>query len=592
LGSHYSVTACGPGRANPWRTLAGLTLITMGSVACVAIPERELVQTGTQEATSVALPPVEEPVYASFDRDTLYGLLVAEFAGRRGQLGLATAQYLELAKKTGDVGIAERATRMALVSRDDEASVSAAGEWARLDEDSLDAAAVNAALLIRVGRIDDAFTEFNRMLYLGRDDPRRAYARITEVLGREQKRDTAFEVMQRIVDGRDADPDARYALAELATRTGKIDRAVSELEAIQAAIPDDERSADLLARVLQMRGDTERAISVLSGFLDRRPAAHGARMSYARLLVGEERFAEARDQFARVADALPDNAEARYDYAIVLLQMEDQDGAREQFEQLARAGKREESSWYFIGQIAEAQDDPKAALAAYRRVIGGEFRLNAQIRMSALMASDGDLTGARAQLQGLRRDYRAERVRLYRAEGDILVRAEQLDEATAVYDAALAELPNNTDLLYARAMVAAQADRVADLERDLREVLSREPENADALNALGYTLADKTDRLEEALTLIERAHVLKPDDHYIVDSMGWVLHRLGRNKDAETQLRRALELQPDAEVAAHLGEVLWALEKRDEARRIWREALEREPEAQEVLETIRRLDAD
>lgn len=577
------------------RRAAHLLVLTAVLFAGCAGTDLQLAAGEAADAAPTEAEPLPAPVpvvYADLDRDTLYGLLVAEMAGRRGQFGLATSRYLELARSTGDIGVAERATRMALVSGNDQASVDAASEWARLAPDNLDAASVHGALQLRLGRSDEAFDEFDRMLRLPDVEPRNAYGRITEVLGREQNREQAFAVMRRLVDARGGHPDARYALAQLATRVGDLPQAVTELRAIREAAPDDERSADLLARVLQSQGESEAALAVLNDYLARRPEAHGARMSYARLLVGQNRFDEASREFARVSRAQPDNADARYAYAIVLLQLEDHDGARKQFETLAQSGKREQSSWYYLGQIAELQEDSEAALAAYRRVDMGEFRLNAQIRVAALLALDGNLSGARAHLQDLRRQYPGDRVRLFRAEADLLVRAEQFDEGTAVYDRAIAQLPQNTDLLYARAMLAARQDKVEALERDLRDILSREPDNADALNALGYTLADQTDRLEEARDFIARALALKPDDHYVVDSMGWVLYRLGRNEEAVAHLERALELQADPEVAAHLGEVLWAMGRRDEARRVWGDALERDPEAEKVLETIRRLDAD
>ena len=158
-----------------------------------------------------------------------------------------------------------------------------------------------------------------------------------------------------------------------------------------------------------------------------------------------------------------------------------------------------------------------------------------------------------------------------------------------VYDASLEEVPGNSDLLYSRGMLADKLDRLDIVERDMREIISREPDNADALNALGYTLADRTDRYEEAYALIKRAIELKPDEPYIVDSMGWVLYRMGRHQEALEQLRRAMSINPDPEIAAHLGEVLWALGKQAEAREIWSTALEATPEDERLLDVIERF---
>ena len=182
-----------------------------------------------------------------------------------------------------------------------------------------------------------------------------------------------------------------------------------------------------------------------------------------------------------------------------------------------------------------------------------------------------------------------EAVRVYRSEAEILVRKDRLMDAMSVYDVALQEFPENNDLLYARAMLAEKLNMLDVLERDLRDVLSREPNNADALNALGYTLADRTDRYEEALEFIKRAYELKPDDHYIVDSMGWIMYRLGRHDEALKYLRRAMELNNDSEIAAHLGEVLWVMGDETAAREIWDTALETTPEDKRLLDVIKRF---
>ena len=196
---------------------------------------------------------------------------------------------------------------------------------------------------------------------------------------------------------------------------------------------------------------------------------------------------------------------------------------------------------------------------------------------------------ARAHLHGLRGSNLREAIRIYRAEAEILMRLERFEEAMEVYDLSLNEFPQDTDLLYARAMLAEKLDRIGLLESDLTNILSREPNNADALNALGYTLADRTDRLDEAYVLIKRAFDLKPDDHYVVDSLGWVLYRMGRHQEAVAQLRRAMEINPDPEIAAHLGEVLWAMGNRDEARTVWETALQTTPDDKRLLDVKKRF---
>ena len=206
-----------------------------------------------------------------------------------------------------------------------------------------------------------------------------------------------------------------------------------------------------------------------------------------------------------------------------------------------------------------------------------------------LLADSGEVEAAQRHLHGVRSETTQEAVRIYSAEAGLLSRFARYDQAMEVYDAALEEFPGNSDLLYARGMLAVRMDRLDVLERDMRAIIAREPDNADALNALGYTLADRTDRYEEAYALIKRAIELKPDDHYIVDSLGWVLHRMGRHREALVQLRRAMSINPDPEIAAHLGEVLWVLGNKVEARAVWSTALETAPDDEHLLDVIERF---
>ncbi len=205
-----------------------------------------------------------------------------------------------------------------------------------------------------------------------------------------------------------------------------------------------------------------------------------------------------------------------------------------------------------------------------------------------LLAKQDKLDSAREHLHAIRSRNSKEGVRLYLVESELLIEADRHADARGVYDHALAEHPEDSDLLYARAMLAEKMDRLDLLEEDLRSIISREPNNAQALNALGYTLADRTDRYQEAYEFISRALEIKPDDYYILDSMGWVLYRLGRHQEALEYLRRAAGLTDDSEVAAHLGEVLWVTGDKAGAHKVWESALETTPDDERLLELMKR----
>jgi len=524
-----------------------------------------------------------------FTQDVLYKLLLAELAGRRSQLSLAVSTYLQVARQTRDPAVAERATRIAVFARDNERGQQAAQLWTEVAPDNSEAKQVYAAMLIRTGELDLAVAELEKLLGSGETGSEAGFSLVTEMLSRQKDRAKAMEVMERLVSKRADDKTALFAFAHLAARAGDMKRAEELLKQIIAVTPGDSRATILYARVLQREGDAEGALKVLADSLEVQPKASDVRMTYARLLVDAKRYEEARAQFERLAKDEPKNANVLYALGLLLLQTNRLDEAKAQFQQLVDIGQRVRTARFYLGRIAESQKDTAAALAAYRKVDRGEHYLNAHIRVAVIMAENGEVEDARQHLHGVVRRNMQEAIRLFRAEAELLTSVKRYDEAMGVYDLALDEQPGNADLLYSRAMLAERMDRLDILERDLMAVLARNPKNSDALNALGYTLADRTERYQEALDLINRAIEIKPNDHFILDSMGWVLYRLGRYAESVEYLRRAFKLRDDAEIAAHLGEVLWVMGNQDAAREVWDTALKNKPKDEHLLDAIQRF---
>jgi len=522
--------------------------------------------------------------------DNLYKLLVAEIAGRRGRMDLSLKNYLEVARSTRDPAVAERAVRIAVFARNQEGGLEAASLWTQIAPDSTDARQVYAALLLRAGEIDTAVRQLDAAIPYFPGGPAEAYPRIGDMLARERDKTVAVAVMARLVGGRPDDLYAQSAYAQLLARAGQTDRAVEVYERVLALDPDNQQTLVIYARLLQRQGKTEQALVTLNDALNKNPNADRVRLTYARLLVDTKQYEGALQQFARLSQRAPDNADVRYAYGLLLMQTNHMDKAEAQFKELIARQERVPIAYYYLGQIAESRDDIEGALSAYRNVREGEHRLNAQIRAAVLLAESGRVVQARAHLHGLRGDNSQQVIRIYRAEAEILVKRKEYGEAMQVYDGALADFPDDTDLLYSRAMLAEKMDDIEQLERDLRAILAREPNNADALNALGYTLADRTDRYVEAYELVKRAFELKPDDHYVIDSMGWTLYRMGRLQEALGHLRRAMALNGDPEIAAHLGEVLWVMGDKKGARDIWDSALRNTPDDPRLLDVKKRFE--
>ncbi len=521
--------------------------------------------------------------------EILYKLLVAEFAGQKGLLDVSVENYLDLARSTGDLKIIERATRIAVYARNDAAASEAAALWVTLDPRNPDPHQVLAVMQLRAGNTSKTVEHLQRIFDYSSGEMDQKLWMIANMLGREKDKDKVLAVMETLISSHRDSADVLYAFAHVSARLGALERAGELLEDTLALAPDNDNAALSYVSILQRLGREKQALTWLEATLAGRKVDDvNLRMAYARLLADVKRFDEARRQFEILTAQAPDNSDVLYALGLLYLQDNRLDDARVYFEKLSNSGQQSDATHYYLGRIAEEKKDYERASAWYQGVHKGEHYFDAQIRLALLIARKGHIEQARDHLHAIRTRGEREEIMLVQAEGELLTEERRYEEAMAVYDEALADR-YNPDLLYARAMVAEKIDRLDILEKDLREILKNEPNHAQALNALGYTLADSTDRYEEAYDLIKKALELSPADFYILDSMGWVLYRLGRLDEAVAYLRQAMSLRPDPEIAAHLGEVLWVRGDKDEAKAIWGAALKLTPEDAYLLDVIQRF---
>lgn len=522
--------------------------------------------------------------------EQMYRVLVAEVAGHRGRLDVSVENYLEVAEATRDPQVAERALRIAVFARDDEAAKRAASLWSELEPEKLEAHRILAALHLRTGDADAAVTELNYLMDRWQGPVAQGYQVVLESLARERDKETAREVMGRFMATRQDDPEALLTYARFAVRTGDQALAGEVLERVLEQDPGNDAAALLFAQVLQDQNRTERALDYLAQVLAANPDNLPLRTAYARMLVHGKRYDAALAEFETLARRAPDNSDIRFAHALLLLQTNRNSDAREAFTALLADPNRALTAHYYLGQIAEVEEQPAVARGHYEKVDRGQHYLDAQVRIAVLLAEAGKLSAAREHLHGIAADTDTAIVRLYRVEAELLNQAGLGEAALSTFDRGLQELPGNVELLYSRAMQGERLGQVDILERDLRSILDQDPKHAQALNALGYTLADRTDRYQEAYGYIKQALELRPDDYYILDSMGWVLYRLGRLPEALEYLQRAAAKSQDPEVAAHLGELLWVMGDRAAAREVWNNALQASPDAKKLLDVIKRFD--
>lgn len=574
----------------PGAALALYALLTLAGCAATPSTPRPATQPA---AVAIAAPvPAPEPEFEElyeYESDPLYRLLLAEFAGQRGHLDVATSQYLELARNLRDVQLAERATRIAVFGRNDAAALEAAQVWVELAPLDMDARQIVAAMHIRHGDADAALEHLKFVLSHDHEEPGNRLRMIANLLGREEERDTALAVMGDLVEQYSEDTDALLAYALLAIRAERLETAREAMLRIVARTELNSNVAMAYLAVLQKQGKVNEAIGWLDELLSVNPEQFGVRLIYARMLAEANRYEEARVQFGVLSDQAPDNTDIIFALGLLNLQAGRNDDAARNFERLLNLETREDEAHFYLGQIAETRGEEQAAIEHYQAIEGGNNYFAAQLRKALVLALMQKVDEAVAFLDQVTPEDPKQGFDLARAKGEILTEHGRHDEAMAIYDAALAGGRYDSELIYTRAMLAEKMHRLDLLERDLRTIIAAEPDNAQALNALGYTLADRTDRYTEAHELIERALELSPDDFYILDSMGWVLYRLGRLDDAIAFLERARTLRNDPEVAAHLGEVLWVKGERDAARSIWESALRDTPDDKKLLDVIKRL---
>ena len=540
-------------------------------------------------ASSAGAPPREAEALSGFPPGVLGPLLVAEVAALRGDgsdADRATRSYFEAARRHGIPALAERAGSMAAGAERYGLAADAYAEWRRLEPGNRVARPLHALMLVRANRTGEALAALRSIAEHWEGPERSGHDVVVQVLLQEPDTDRRVRLMEAVAD---AGPESRFALSRVLIGSGEPDRALKILEVLRRERPAEHRYAIAQARLLHGRGELDAALEALAGQETANSADNELLRTRARLLASAGHREAAVEDYATLLAHRPDDLDARWEIGRLLMTMERFDAALPHFRELYRWPGWRNGAWYFTGLIDESRAGPDQALRAYRRVREGAYYLSARIRTAELMADKGQFQWARWHLAATPRHVESDDIRLYRAESGLLLRADRPGEALTVLDAALATYPRQDDLLYARAMVAERLDRLDILERDLRAIIARDPDHAEALNALGYTLADRTDRYREALDLVERALDLEPDRSHIIDSMGWVLYRLGRHEEAAEHLRRSYEITPDPVVAAHLGEVLWVLGRREEAREVWDSALDDAPNNEVLLETLERF---
>ena len=527
--------------------------------------------------------------------ELLYRILVGDIALQRGDPALAARAYFEAAREAQDAQLARRATEVALFAHQRSIALEAARLWVTLDP-TADRAKQMVATLSQPGSSGDLKGELERLLAETSSDPKTlgdAFVQLNRALSAQADKTAVYRLIVDLAKPYPSVAEAQFAVALAGYNTG-----LSDLEIVAASVnaadralalkPGWERAALVKADILA-KSSPQDAIRFLNDFLGSAPESRAALGALAQLYVEQKRYTEARTMFQRLLDEDKDDRDLKFAVAAISVQLKDYATAEQLFQELKTAGGDTGAVSFYLGQIAEATKRYPDAIARYGEVTQGDRAWPAKLRIAAVKAKQGDPAGAQAYLEAIKPEGRDQEIERAQAVAQILRDAGDYKGAYTVLNAALTGDPDSADLLYDVAMVAEKLDRVDEVESRLTRLIELKPDNPQALNALGYTLVDRTPRTAEGLKLIEKALALSPEDPFILDSMGWAQFRLGNFNDSEKFLRRAMAEQPDPEIAAHLGEVLWAKGERDRANEVWQSQLKTSPDNPVLLETVKRL---
>jgi len=530
------------------------------------------------------------PTITTANSEFVYKYLLGEIAGQRGDISLASQLFLDLAEQTRDPRLAERAARAAAYARQPGLALQASNLWAELDPDSTEAQQASSQLLVASGNLQAAKPHIKKLL--AKEDTRaNGFLYLNSLLESQKDKKEVFDAIKEFAAPYPKLPEAHFAIAQAAWLADKQDVTKSELAIADKLRPGWEVSAQMQGQMLA-KESPDKALDYYKSFLAKYPKANDVRMSYAKLLVSQKRHAEAKPEFIKLVDSANGSPEISAVVGLLSLESNELEMADKYLQQALDAGFQDRDQLYiYLGRSAERAKNDSKALAWYEKVAPGDRFLEGRLSAANIIARTRGVDAAISMLDEVNELTTDQQIIIIQAQAGMLAQAKRNQDSFDLMDKAVHNLPNNPELIYDYAMAAERIGKVELMEAELRKVIQMKPDFAAAYNALGYSFADRNIKLAEAKTLIETALKLSPNDHYMLDSLGWVEYRLGNLTEAVMLLRKAYDIQADPEIAAHLGEVLWKQGLQEEAKKIWANALKTFPENDVLVSTSKKFNS-
>ncbi len=533
--------------------------------------------------------------------DYVFKYLLAEVASQRGEALAAAQLFYELASVYSDASLAERATRMAIFAKSPRMGIEAAKLWASLAPSSTEANQTIAQFLLLAGDPKAAKPYLKVIISLSDNKPA-AFLQLEQLLGPQSDKNAVLNMVQELAQPYPDLPEAFLAISQAALHSGNIELAISQAEKANQLHADWEIGIIHWADAL-FRRSPEQAIQLYQEFISRRPEAYDARLNMSKMLVASKRFLEAKQELIKLLQVKDHVAEITIVLGLLSAESGDYDGAEKYFKQALNLDIKDKDQIYlYLGQVAEKKMDEAQAIFWYKQVQNDHMLLEhhpematqnhyveANLNIANLLNRSKGVDVAIAFLDEMHHLNNQQLASVILMQANLLSQANRHQQAFDLLHKAVNNLPDAYDLAYEYAMQAEQLKKYDVVEKQLRRIIAHRPDHAQAYNALGYSFADRNINLKEARYLIERALQINPKDHYVIDSLGWVLYRLGLYDESLHYLKLAHQSQADPEIAAHLGEVLWKKGQKEEAMRIWNDAAALHPENSALSATMKRF---
>ncbi|OYV20484.1 MAG: hypothetical protein CG438_588 [Methylococcaceae bacterium NSP1-1] len=573
-----------------FRLFSVITLVLLNS--CADSPAKPGQPEGTVAPVKIAEPKEKAKAKedkTSIDPDVLFMLLTAELAGQRGQYDIALEGYMEAAKRVHDPRFAERAAMIAMYMKDSNKTNEAVALWVRQDPKNQAARKIAALSALRAGNKKAATEHLNMLLNIDPAGFENAVLELAGVLQKDGKINTLYDALDTLSVQHPDQAVIFYMQSLLAMQKKEIYLAESKIQQALKVRPGWDKALMFQAQIAVFSGDLNKAKTLLKEASLKYPDNNKISKILAQVLIKAEDYDAAAEVYQDIISADPRDIESQFALGLVYLQVDKDEQAEDVFKKLLEQPEWKYQASFYLGKIEEKHDHSKKALVWFDKVTDGPFVFDASISAISLLAKDKQFDEANSRLSLLQSKFPKQKLRLLLVQAELYSQQKQYEKAFNLLTEALVDFPDQKELLYTRALMAERVNKPDIVEADLKKILAMDPDNVEALNALGYTLLNKPDRYADAEKYLQHALSLEPDAAVIIDSYGWLQFKLGNNEKALDYLQQAYEKQPENEIAAHLAEVLWVLGRKDEARKLFNKAIKDAPDDEYLMDFQRRI---